>query len=107
MDKKALDQLGKMFTNNSALIKQEMQEMKSELKQEMQEMKSELKQEMQEMKSELKQEMQEMKSELKQEIKSSQEETIEAVTDLFNEGFNNHEERIAVIENHLEISPKH
>ncbi len=45
-----------------------------------------------------------IKADLKQEITKSQEDTIQVLTDVINEGYNSHEERIQTIEKQLHIN---
>ncbi len=115
-----------MQKNEFEKVRAEMKEMKEELRGEMQEMREELRGEMQEMREELRGEMQEMKEELRTEMSQMKEDIygamkqmktdiISEVGELFQETmrmisesqekmFNNHEKRIARLEDENDLS---
>ncbi len=104
-----------MQKNEFAKVRAEMKEMKEELRGEMQEMREELRGEMQEMKEELRTEMSQMKEDIYGAMKQMKTDIISEVGELFQETmrmisesqekmFNNHEKRIARLEDENDLS---
>jgi len=75
-----LQKIGELFTNHTALIRKEIKDSAEDVKKE-------------------------LRAEFKKAIERSQEETIEVLTDVINEGHNLHEKRIKRIEKHLDLPP--